>query len=62
MTDLTIRPAYSKWPDYNRALRDVVAGLTDEPLAMCPSHDVYHAAELNETLGVAGLPLIDFWD
>jgi hypothetical protein len=26
------------------------------------SHDVYHAAELNETLGIAGLPLVDFWD
>lgn len=28
MSDLTIRPAYSKWPDYQRAFRDVVAGLT----------------------------------
>jgi predicted alpha/beta-fold hydrolase len=26
------------------------------------SHDVYHSAELNESLGIAGLPLIDFWD
>jgi hypothetical protein len=26
------------------------------------AHDVYRAAELNETLGIAGLPLIDFWD
>ena len=26
------------------------------------SHDVWHAAELNETLGRAGLPLIDLWD
>jgi hypothetical protein len=168
MTDLAIRPAYSKWPEYNRLLRDVVAALTEEQLAMrplperwplwatvghlacqrvfwlcdfagepgaettrfrnaaydCPgdddlehvlsvgdlvealdatfrivegcldrwtldmlgeeirrpdwdvswvhtrgsviqrvfSHDVYHSAELNETLGVAGLPLIDLWD
>ena len=168
MTDLAIRPAFSKWPDYNRALRDVVASLTDEQLAVqpsperwplwatvghlacqrvfwlcdfagepgkettrftnaaydCPgdddlehvlsadtlaesldatfrivegcldrwtldlldeeirrpewdgswvhtrgsviqrvfSHDVYHSAELNESLGRAGLPLIDFWD
>ena len=37
MTTLTIRPAYSKWPDYNRRLRDVVAVLTDEQLAMQPS-------------------------
>ncbi len=26
------------------------------------AHDVYHSAELNETLGAAGLPLIDLWD
>jgi uncharacterized damage-inducible protein DinB len=167
MSDLTIRSAYSKWPDYNRRLCDVVAAMTDEQLALRPSlerwplwatvghaacqrvfwlcdfagepgaettrftnagydcpgdddlehvlspdalaealdstfrivdgcldrwtlamldeeirrpdwdgswvhtrgaviqrvftHDVYHAAELNETLGVAGLPQIDFW-
>lgn len=26
------------------------------------AHDIYHAAELNESLAVHGLPLIDFWD
>jgi hypothetical protein len=26
------------------------------------SHDVWHTAELNESLGRAGLPLIDLWD
>jgi uncharacterized damage-inducible protein DinB len=26
------------------------------------SHDVYHVAELNETLGLSGLPQIDLWD
>jgi hypothetical protein len=26
------------------------------------SHDVYHSAELNETLGNAGLPQIDLFD
>ncbi|MFL5757123.1 MAG: DinB family protein [Chloroflexota bacterium] len=26
------------------------------------THDVYHSAELNEALGVAGLPQIDLWD
>lgn len=26
------------------------------------SHDVYHCAELNETLGIAGLPQIDLWN
>jgi uncharacterized damage-inducible protein DinB len=25
------------------------------------SHDVYHCAEVNETLGAAGLPQIDLW-
>ena len=39
MSDASIRPAYSRWPDYNRALWDVVAGLTDEQLAMIPSPD-----------------------
>ena len=168
MSEPTIRPAYSKWPDYNRRLRDVVAGLTEQQLARCPSpprwplwatvghlacqrvfwlcdfagepgadstpftnagydcpgdddlervlsaaqlaaaldstfwiveaaldrwtlemlgeeirrpewdgtwvhtrgsviqrvfsHDVYHVAELNETLGAAGVPLVDLWD
>jgi uncharacterized damage-inducible protein DinB len=37
MSDLTIRPAYSKWPEYNRRLRDVVAALTDEQLALRPT-------------------------
>jgi uncharacterized damage-inducible protein DinB len=37
MTNLTIRPAYSRWPAYDRRLRDVVATLTDEQLAMRPS-------------------------
>ena len=26
------------------------------------SHDVYHTAELNEALGVAGLPQVNLWD
>ena len=25
------------------------------------AHDVYHCAELNEALGIAGLPQIDLW-
>ena len=39
MTIPTIRPAFSKWPDYNRRFRDVVAGLTDEQLALTPGPD-----------------------
>jgi hypothetical protein len=168
MNAQTIRPAYRMWPAYNQRLRDVVAAMTEEQLALCPSpdrwpiwatvghaacqrvfwlcdfagepgadttpftiaaydcpgdddlehswdagalagaldstfrivegcldrwtldmldeeirrrwgteervhirgsvlqrvfsHDVYHCAELNETLGVAGLPQIDLWD
>jgi DinB superfamily len=32
-----IRPAYSNWPRYNRAIRDVVAGLTADQLALRPA-------------------------
>ena len=37
MSNLSIRPAFSKWPEYNRRLRDVVAALTHEQLAIQPS-------------------------
>ena len=37
MSDATIRPAYSAWPRYNRLLRDVVAAMTGEQLAIRPS-------------------------
>ena len=37
MSTLTIRSAYSSWPEYNRRLRDVVAGLTVEQLAIRPA-------------------------
>ena len=36
---MSIRPAYSKWPQYNQRLRDVVAGLSDEQLALRPTPD-----------------------
>jgi hypothetical protein len=39
MSDETIRPAYPTWPHYNRRLRDVVAGMTEEQLAIQPSPD-----------------------
>jgi hypothetical protein len=39
MPEPTIRPAYSMWPDYQRRLRDVVAGLTEAQLALRPSPD-----------------------
>jgi uncharacterized damage-inducible protein DinB len=37
MTNETIRPAYTNWPEYNQRLRGVVADLTDEQLAMRPA-------------------------
>jgi len=33
----SIRPAYSKWPDYNLRLREVVGGLTGQQLLLKPS-------------------------
>ncbi len=33
---MTIRAAYSKRPDYQRAFRDVIGALTEEQLAMRP--------------------------
>jgi hypothetical protein len=39
MSTSSIRPAYSKWPEYQRRLRDVVATLTPEQLALRPSPD-----------------------
>jgi uncharacterized damage-inducible protein DinB len=37
MGNATIRAAYSSWPMVNRRLREAVAGLTDEQLAMAPA-------------------------
>jgi uncharacterized damage-inducible protein DinB len=37
MSDVTIRPAFSKWPEYNRRLREIVGALTDEQLAIQPT-------------------------
>ena len=39
MSEMTIRAVYSSWPEYNRRLRDVVAAMTDEQLAIRPSPD-----------------------
>jgi hypothetical protein len=37
MSTGTIRPAFSKWPEYNQRLSEVIAAMTDEQLAMSPS-------------------------
>ncbi len=39
MTMSTIRPFYDMWPQYNRRLREVIAEMTDEQLAVRPSAD-----------------------
>jgi uncharacterized damage-inducible protein DinB len=39
MSTMTIRPAYRTWPEYNQKLRDVVAAMTREQLAIQPSPD-----------------------
>jgi uncharacterized damage-inducible protein DinB len=39
MTTTGIRPFYDKWPQYNQRLRDVIAAMTDEQLAIRPAPD-----------------------
>jgi len=39
MSDGRIRPAYGTWPEVNRRLREVVAAMTEEQLALRPSPD-----------------------
>jgi DinB superfamily len=57
MSELAIRPAFSKWPDYNRRLRELVATLTDEQLAIRPSPDRW---PLWATIGHAACQRV-FW-
>jgi hypothetical protein len=53
----TIRPAYSTWPKINRRLRDVVATMTDEHLALRPSPERW---PLWATIGHAACQRV-FW-
>ncbi|HEX5240509.1 MAG TPA: DinB family protein [Candidatus Limnocylindrales bacterium] len=39
MTNSSIRPAYPSWPSYNARLRELVAGLGEEQLAIQPTAD-----------------------
>jgi hypothetical protein len=39
VTHATIRPAYGNWPRYAGSLRDVVASLTEDQLAIQPSSE-----------------------
>ena len=41
MSDSNLRPFYGMWPQYNRRLRDVIAGMTAEQLAIRPAPDVW---------------------
>jgi len=41
MTMPTLRPIYDMWPQYNRRLREIVGGMTDEQLAIQPSADLW---------------------
>src|SRR6185369_4319924 len=41
MSELTIRPAFSKWPDYNARFRDAVGGLTPDQLELRPRPDAW---------------------
>ena len=36
---MTLRSVYDMWPQYNRRLRDVIAAMTDEQLAVRPAPD-----------------------
>jgi uncharacterized damage-inducible protein DinB len=36
---MSIRPFYDRWPQYNRRLREVVAAMTEEQLAISPGPD-----------------------
>ena len=38
---MTLRPFYGMWPQYNARLRDVVAAMTDEQLAIRPGPDLW---------------------
>jgi uncharacterized damage-inducible protein DinB len=41
MSTRGIRPFYDMWPQYNRRLREVIAGMTDEQLAVRPSPELW---------------------
>ena len=70
----TIRAAYGMWPQYNRRMRDLVAEMTDEQLAIRPAPDLLPIwAEVSHTAAmrvywlcaVAGEPGIEttpFWN
>ncbi len=74
MTNSTIRPAYSMWPQYNRRLRDAVVDLSDDQLSIRPAPDLLpfwaligHTAAMRvywlcEVVGEPGAESTPFWD
>ncbi len=40
MTNTSIRPAYHMWPQYNRRVRELIVGMTDEQLGIRPGPDL----------------------
>ena len=74
MTTTTIRPAFQMWPQYNRRLRDRVAAMTDEELAIRPGPEVLpiwatigHTAAMRvywlcAVVGEPGIETTPFWD
>jgi uncharacterized damage-inducible protein DinB len=49
----TIRPFYDMWPQYNRRMRDVIAAMTDQQLAVRPAPDRWPIwATVGHTAGV----------
>jgi uncharacterized damage-inducible protein DinB len=74
MSTATIRPFYDMWPQYNRRLREVIAGMSIEQLAVRPSPDrwpiwatVGHTAGMRvywlcDVVGEAGAETTPFTD
>jgi hypothetical protein len=70
----TIRAAYSMWPQYNRRIRDLIADMTDEQLAIRPAPDqlpiwaeVSHTAAMRvhwlcAVVGEPGIETTPFWN
>jgi hypothetical protein len=58
MSSVTIRPAYSLWPTFGEGWVHSRGSVLQRVFA----HDVHHCSELNETLGISGLPQVDLWD
>jgi uncharacterized damage-inducible protein DinB len=70
----SIRPAYHMWPQYNRRLRELVAAMSEDQLAIRPAPDllpiwaaVGHTAAMRvywlcEMVGEPGAETTPFWD